>query len=135
MKSNSNDRPAILQDLGNGSWHYNYNITEVEVAAEPMAEQDGEQVPAARKAYDYDTVEVWGRPDYDKCVKAVLRSRRDETEEFSLINKYNAFVLGLSTDEADKTEYENYLKEVLAVKAMVRSDLAAAGIDVGTTVV
>ena len=98
MKSNSNDRPPILQDLGNGSWHYNYNITEV---------------------------------DYDKCVKAVLRSRRDETEEFSLINKYNAFVLGLSTDEADKTEYENYLKEVLAVKAMVRADLAAAGIDVG----
>ena len=131
MKSNSNDRPAILQDLGNGSWHYNYNITEVEVAAEPMAEQDGEQAPAAHTAYDYDTVQIWGSPNYDKCVKAVLRSRRDETEEFSLINKYNAFVLGLSTDEADKTEYENYLKEVLAVKAMVRSDLAAAGIDVG----
>ena len=131
MKSNSNDRPPILQDLGNGSWHYNYNITEVEVTPEPMAEAEGDQVPAARKAYDYDTMEVWGRPDYDKCVKAVLRSRRDETEEFSLINKYNAFVLGLSTDEADKTEYENYLKEVLAVKAMVRADLAAAGIDVG----
>ena len=107
MKSNSNDRPPILQDLGNGSWHYNYNITEVEVTPEPMAEAEGDQVPAARKAYDYDTVEVWGRPDYDKCVKAVLRSRRDETE------------------------YENYLKEVLAVKAMVRADLAAAGIDVG----
>ena len=131
MKSNSNDRPPILQDLGNGSWHYNYNITEVEVTPEPMAEAEGDQVPAARKAYDYDTVEVWGRPDYDKCVKAVLRSRRDETEEFSLINKYNAFVLGLSTDKADNTEYENYLKEVLAVKAMVRADLAAAGIDVG----
>ena len=104
MKSNSNDRPPILQDLGNGSWHYNYNITEVDVQPEPMAEAEDEQATAARKAYDYDTVEVWGRPDYDKCVKAVLRSRRDETEEFSLINKYNAFVLGLSTDEADKTE-------------------------------
>lgn len=34
-------------------------------------------------------------------------------------------------DKANKTEYENYLKEVLAVKAMVRADLAAAGIDVG----
>ena len=60
-----------------------------------------------------------------------IRPLRTGTEEFSLINKYNAFVLGLSTDEADKTEYENYLKEVLAVKAMVRADLAAAGIDVG----
>lgn len=128
MKSNSNDRPPILQDLGNGSWHYNYNITEVEVQPEPMADTEGEQVQAARTAYDYDTVEVWGRPDYDKCVKAVLRSRRDETEEFSLINKYNAFVLGLSTDEADKEEYEAFLTEVMAVKAMVRNDLAAANI-------
>lgn len=133
MKSNSNERPPVLLNLGNGSWHYNYNITEVEVQPEPMAETDGEQTTAARKAYDYDTVEVWGKPDYDKCVKAVLRSRRDETEEFSLINKFNAFVLGLSTDAADKTEYEDYLKEVLAVKAMVRYDLAAASIDVGAT--
>lgn len=129
MKSNSNDRPPILQDLGNGSWHYNYNIAEVEVLPEPMAVAEGEQAPTARKAYDYDTVEVWGRPDYDKCVKAVLRSRRDETEEFSLINKYNAFVLGLSTDEADKEEYEAFLTEVMAVKAMVRNDLAAANIE------
>ena len=129
MKSNSNDRPPILQNLGNGSWHYNYNIAEVEVRPEPMAVAEGEQAPAARKAYDYDTVEVWGRPDYDKCVKAVLRSRRDETEEFSLINKYNAFVLGLSTDEADKEEYEAFLTEVMAVKAMVRNDLAAANIE------
>ncbi len=119
-----------MQDLGNGSWHYNYNITEVEIQSEPMAETEGEQEPAARKAYDYDTVEIWGRPDYDKCVKAVLRSRRDETEEFSLINKYNAFVLGLSTDETDKTEYEAYLSEVIAVKAMVRADLQEAGIEV-----
>lgn len=129
MKSNSNDRPPILQNLGNGSWHYNYNITEVEVQPEPMAETEVEQAQAARKAYDYDTVEVWGRPDYDKCVKAVLRSRRDETEEFSLINKYNAFVLGLSTDEADKEEYEAYLTEVMAIKAMVRNDLAAVNIE------
>ena len=52
------------------------------------------------------------------------------TEEFSLINKYNAFVLGLSTDETDKTEYEAYLSEVIAVKAMVRADLQEAGIEV-----
>lgn len=129
MKSYSNDRPPILQDLGNGCWHYNYNIAEVEVTPEPMAATEGGQTPATRKVYDYDTVEVWGRPDYDKCVKAVLRSRRDETEEFSLINKYNAFVLGLSTDEADKTEYEDFLTEVMAVKAMVRNDLAAANVE------
>ena len=49
MKSNSNDRPPILQDLGNGSWHYNYNITEVEIQSEPMAETEGEQEPHGRR--------------------------------------------------------------------------------------
>lgn len=120
MKSNSNVRPDIIVDLGNGSFHYNYNIKEVEVPAT-------EERPA-RTEYEYETVQVWGHPTYDKCVKAVLRDRRDETEEFSLINKYNAFTLGLSSDEADKAEYEDYLREVLDVKAMVKADLAAAGV-------
>lgn len=133
MKSNSDVRPPILQNLGNGSWHYNYNIMEVELPAETIKETEeaeGKETPAVRTGYDYETVEVWGNPDYDKCVKAVLRSRRDETEEFSFINKYNASVLGIAKDEAAETEYKAYLQEVVAVKAMVRSDLMAAGLNV-----
>ena len=137
MKSNSDVRPPILQNLGNGSLYYNYNIMEVELPAETIKETEGEteeaegkETPAVRTGYDYETVEVWGNPDYDKCVKAVLRSRRDETEEFSLINKYNASVFGIAKDEAAETEYKAYLQEVVAVKAMVRSDLMAAGLNV-----
>lgn len=130
MKSISNDRPAVLYNLGNGSWHYNYNIKETEAAPDPLAAGETEQ--PARKVFEFETVVIWGTPDYDKCVKAVLRDRRDETEEFSLINKYNAFVLGLATGvegEAGKVEYQAYLTEVLAVKAMVRQDLAVAGFE------
>lgn len=119
MKSNSNVRPPILQDLGDGSFHYNYNIKEVEVQP---ADIQQEKTEAPQIGYEYETVQIWGTPDYDKCVKAVLRSRRDETEEFNLINKYNAFALGLSKDPADETEYKEYLTEVLAVKAKVRAD-------------
>jgi hypothetical protein len=114
MKSNSNVRPPKLLDLGNGSWHYNHKIKEVEVENEK-----GE----IKTVYEYDTVLIWGTPEYEKCVKAVLRDRRAETEEFSLINKYNAFALGLSTDPADETEYKEFLSEVLSVKAMVRADI------------
>lgn len=121
MKSNSNVRPPIILDLGDGSWHYNYNIKEVQVETEVA---EGEE-PTTKTAFEYETVQVWGTPDYDKCVKAVLRSQRGETEEFNLINKYNAFALGLSTDEADKQEYEDYLNEVLRIKAMVMADLQA----------
>ena len=123
MKSISNERPDILQNLGDGSWHYNFNIKEVEVPADPTAE---EAAGGTKTQFECDTVIVWGTPDYDKCVKAVLRDRRDETEEFSLINKYNAYSLGISKDEADKTEYENYLNEVLSVKTMVKADLSKA---------
>lgn len=119
MKSNSNVRPPIILDLGDGSFHYNYNIKEVEVQP---ADIQQEKTETPQIGYEYETVQIWGTPDYDKCVKAVLRSRRDETEEFNLINKYNAFALGLSKDPADETEYKDYLTEVLAVKAMVKAD-------------
>lgn len=109
--------------MGDGSWHYNFNIKEVEVPADPTAE---EAAGETKTQFECDTVIVWGTPDYDKCIKAVLRDRRDETEEFSLINKYNAYSLGISKDEADKTEYENYLNEVLSVKTMVKADLSKA---------
>ena len=48
MKSNSNVRPAIIQDLGNGSFHYNYNVTERKIEDEKVGE---------KTVYDYDTVQ------------------------------------------------------------------------------
>lgn len=125
MKSNSDVRPPIIQDLGNGSYYYNYNIHEVRVPAEPI---EGEE-PEERTVFEYEAVLIWGIPNYKKCVKAVLRDRRDESEEFSLINKYNAVVLGLSDDEDDKEEYLAYLSEVLSVKAMVKADLQATNVE------
>ena len=123
MKSNSNVRPPIILKLGDGSYHYNYNIHEVPVQAEPA--QEGE-TPEEKTAFEYDTVLIWGEPNKDKCTKAVLRSLRDETEEFNLINKYNSFVLGISTDQADKKDYEDYLTEVQSIKDMVKRDLQNA---------
>lgn len=125
MKSNSDVRPPIIQDLGNGSYYYNYNIHEVRVPAEPT---EGEE-PEEKTVFEYEAVLVWGIPNYKKCVKAILRDRRDESEEFSLINKYNAVVLGLSDDEDDKEEYLAYLSEVLSVKAMVKADLQATNVE------
>lgn len=117
MKSNSNVRPVAFLPLGDGSYHYNYNIQEVEVA-----------IPDSKKketAYNYEVARFWGTPTYDKVVKAVIREKYDETQEFGLINKYNAFALGLSEDPEDKAEYEAYLTELQAIKVMVKQDLAA----------
>ena len=36
MKSSSDVRPAIILPLGNGSYHYNYNIVEEKVEQPPL---------------------------------------------------------------------------------------------------
>lgn len=124
MKSNSNVRPAIIQDLGNGSYHYNYNVVERTVEDEETGE---------KTVYDYDTVQVWEKPTYDNLTRAIIRSELDETEEFSLINDYYAAQLGIETDDDRKakavSDYKAYLQHVADIKQMVRADLATAGLD------
>lgn len=121
MKSNSDIRPETFINLGNGSWQYNFNVREIQVPVENGTEGE------IRTAYEYESVIVWGYPTFDKCVKAVLRERRDETQEFNLVNRYNAFVLGVSEDEADRNDYIAYLREVKDVKAQVERDIEEFG--------
>lgn len=119
MKSNSDVRPPILLDLGDGSFHYNYNIKEVEV--KPVDIQQGKE-EVRKIGYEYETVQIWGTPDCDKCFKAVLRGLWSETDEFNLLNKYNAFTVGISKDPADEAGYKDFLKKAWTLKAMVEED-------------
>lgn len=138
MKSNSDIRPTAIQPLGNGAYHYNYNIKARTQEAEPQAQEENAdgitadiiaQIPGV--VYDYDTVEVWGMPNYKDLTRAVIRAEVSETEEFGLINDYNAAKAGLIDDEAEaeeaKARYTAHLRRVSEIKAMVKVDLTAAG--------
>ncbi len=119
MKSNSDIRPATIQPLGNGAYHYNYNIVERQVEDPETGE--------TKTVYDYDTVKFYDEPTYEKLVKAVIREKLDETHEFAIINEYNAGVLSVITDAeakaASKAAYKEYLNFVVQTKEMVRHDL------------
>lgn len=117
MKSNSDTRPDALLDLGDGSLHYNFNIEEIE-----ETDQETEEVFTK---YQYDTVTIWGPPTYAKLVKAVVRDRYDETQEFGIINDYNAYALGLTQDESAEDAYTEFLSWLLGVKEMVATDISA----------
>ena len=114
MKSSSDVRPAIILPLGNGSYHYNYNIVEEKVEDPETGEKT-----------------VWQKPDYENLTCAVIRSEIDETEEFSLINDYYAAQLGIETDEDRKAkavaDYKAHLSRVIAIKTMVKNDLLTEG--------
>lgn len=114
MKSNSNVRPETFHDLGNGCYHYNFNIVEAS-----KKDELGNDYPT----FDFDTVEIWGNPTYEKCVKAVIADKYDYSTEIALINKYNAFTLEIDTDIASKEGYLSYLQFVRGVKVQVKQDL------------
>lgn len=113
MKSSSDYRPEAVEAIGNGSFFYNYNITERTI------EEGGE----TRIVYDYDQIIVWDSPDYDKIVKAVIREEYDETQEFELVNGYNSFKEGITEDENERNKYIAFLQFVSGVKVMVKRDL------------
>lgn len=134
MKSNFDVRPSAIQPLGNGAYYYNYNIVERVEQKEPQASADdtaegadvADTTPQTRTTYDCDTVEVWGTPTYKEVVRAVIRAEVSETEEFGLINDYNAARAGiLDEEEAEKAEaaYTAHLHRVAEIKAMVKADL------------
>jgi hypothetical protein len=125
MKSNSDVRPPIFQDLGDGSWHYNFNIKEVPAVKSNMREESGEE----KIAFEYDTVLIWGKPTYEALVPLVIAEQYSPSKETSLINKYNAYVLKLSTNQQDKNDYQAYLAWTFEVKEMVKNDLQETNID------
>ena len=139
MKSNSDVRPVAILPLGNGAYHYNYNVTARTAEPEPVPQSNDENtegvetavaVVSPRIVYDYDTVEVWGNPNYKDLTRAVIRAEVSDTEEFGLINDYNAARAGLLDDEeAEKAEaaYTAHLRRVAEIKAMVKVDLAGSG--------
>ena len=121
MKSNSDDRPTIIQDLRNGAYYYNFNIT-------PRTETDEEG--NERQTYDYNQVKIWGRPTREGLVKAVIRDEVDESAEFDLVNSYNAAQEGILDGEhaeKAKADYIAYLRRVQDIKAQIKADLTAAG--------
>jgi hypothetical protein len=104
MKSNSDVRPPVMQDLGDGSRYYNYNIREAPVSEE-----------SERTSFEYDAVLFHGEPDYGKIVSAIVAERYGQAEETALTNK------GIA--DKNNPEYAAYREWVTEVKGIVKGDL------------
>lgn len=105
----SNVKPNVIENLGNGYWYYNYNIQEVE----------GENGPN----YTFTQIRVAGKPEYKKCVELILRQYMSESQEFDLINSANKDLMSGITDSINIDKYKTYLDEVEHIKNIVAKDL------------
>lgn len=106
MKTYSNERPSALQALGDGNWHYHYNIQEVEA---PAMEDGGEP----ETQYESDTVLVAGEPTVSKIVSAVVHDTYTD-EDIALMNaQHQAAAMGLDEEPED---YSDYLSLVVSTR-------------------
>lgn len=103
--------PSVFEAVGNGNYLYRWDIQE----------EGGE--PTVQWSCKETTVK--GKPEYGKCVEAVIRETYTADEEFAMINKYNSYKAGIITDESIVEEYEGYLREVVSIKERVKRDLAS----------
>ena len=75
MKSNSSQLPPKVQDLGNGTSHFNYNVIQKEATEEMEV------------SYNYNQVIVENPVNYGKIVAALVKEKYSYNDEISIIRQ------------------------------------------------
>lgn len=110
---NSTRKPSVIEQLGNNTYYYNYNIT-----SEQKTNQDGEM----QTVYNFIQVHLTGVPDYKDCIKNIIREYVSQTEEFDLINSYNKIQITGEKNSEDMRKYADYINLLDEIKAKVKND-------------
>lgn len=114
MKVQSFEQPEIIEPVGNGSYRYRFNITEV-------IPEDSERRPY----WEYDEVIVWQPFSANDITKAVIEYLWPASYEQKLLNEYNAAQLGVydkKKSAAKIEEYKSFLEQREAVKEEVDNE-------------
>lgn len=109
-----NIKPEKIVNLGNNYYYYNYDI-QSNVVMVHYDDEDREETQ-----YNFVQVKLYGKPDYERCVKEVIRAYVDANSEFDLINSFNAYQLGIA--DSVEEDYEEYLQLVKQIKVNVGKD-------------
>ena len=129
------NKPSILEAVGNGSYKYRFDITEnipetVAMLSDDINVQEEEQ----RTQWQCQEGTVWSPVTSNKITEAVITEVCDHNYEQKLVNEYNAAQLGLygsnTGEEAKKriAAYTEYLDTRNALKAQVDADCVKLGI-------
>ena len=109
-----NIKPEKIVNLGNNYYYYNYDI-QSNVVMVHYDDEDREETQ-----YNFVQVKLYGKPDYERCVKEVIRAYVDANSEFDLMNSFNAYQLGIA--DSVEEDYKEYLQLVKQIKVNVGKD-------------
>ena len=121
MKTYYDEKPAVIEAVGNGGWYYRWNIKEVAMNTEEEM----------RTQWQCEQVIVYAPLTSNKIVRAVIAEVWGLDIENKMLNEFNGAQLGIYDEAttADKiAEYKQFLAERNALKAQVDIDCKEAGI-------
>lgn len=113
-----NAQPEKIQQLGNGTYYYNYDIQSKQVQVNDIETEELHE----ETRWDYIQVHLRGVPDYKKCIEAIIRAYITLEEELAIINKYSSCQLGVIRDSSATSEYYEYVSLVATIKTNVKRD-------------
>ena len=126
------NKPSILEAVGDGSYRYHFDIMEIKLEVmSPTNNMQEEQ----RTQWQCQEVIVWSPVTSNKITEAVITEVCDHNYEQKLVNEYNAAQLGMygekTSEEAQKriNAYTEYLSTREKLKAQVDADCAELGIE------
>lgn len=117
MQAYYDNKPSVLEAVGNGSYRYRWQIEEVEAPTMPDEEP--------RTQWQCNEVIVWTPLSSNKITEAVLTQVYPNNYEQKLINEYNAALMGMYDEETRQrkiTAYTEFLTERNALKAQIDAD-------------
>ena len=129
------NKPSVLEAVGNGSFKYRFDITEKTPEAAATSSDDSSAQEEQKTQWQCQEVTVWSPVTSNKITKAVITELYDNNYEQKLVNEYNAAQLGMygekTGEEAQKriNAYTEYLNTREKLKAMVDADCAELGIE------
>ena len=126
MQAFYDNKPSVLEAVGNGSYRYRYDIEEVVPEL-----TEGEEQTERTSSWKCEEVVVWSPVTANKITEKVLTERWDANYAQKLVNEYNSAQMGLLSEEeaAARTEtYRAFLSERTVLKAQVDRDCEKLGI-------
>ncbi len=118
MQAFYDKKPQKLEEVGNGSYLYRWDIKE-----EPST--DGSDSKTKRVHYVCNEVTVWPPLSANRITAAVISELWGGDYENKLVNEYNSSVMGIYPKDVAKQKYDRYydfLVERERVKAAVDAD-------------
>ena len=114
------NKPSILEKVGDGSYRYRWNITEVEMPNDMM--EDNEKT---RTQWSCDEVIIFAPLSPNKITEKVIAELWDSNYEQKLLNEYNASTLGMYDDDIATNKinkYKDFLRQREAIKNQIDED-------------